>query len=230
MSTVKLNPEVSYFRTYLEDVPGSLAKVTEIFKNSNLSILTGGAFSFGNLWVSEFLIDFKGLSASPEEIENQIERLGGFVVSGEITELLPRSFNLQWSFQLNGDEKEEVYLMLPQSFCNRIGLTWTQTSFSVVKAWPQVKAVFMDFYPPDTKLLRISAKMRDVPGALYSLSDILRTQLDLQAIDELHYTETSGEWMIFAVLLNGKINELRDKVAKAPSVMNFDVETLGWKE
>lgn len=147
LSTVKLNPEVNYFRTYLEDVPGSLAKVTEIFKNSNLSVLTGGAFSFGNLWVSEFLLDFKGLSTSPKEIVSQIEGLGGFVVSGEITELLPKSFNLQWSFQLNGDEKDEVYLMLPQSFCNRIGLIWTSTSYAVVKAWPQVKALFMDFYP-----------------------------------------------------------------------------------
>lgn len=26
LSTVKLNPEVNYFRTYLEDVPGSLPK------------------------------------------------------------------------------------------------------------------------------------------------------------------------------------------------------------
>jgi hypothetical protein len=230
ISTVKLNPEVSYFRTYLEDVPGSLAKITEIFKENRIGILTGGAFSFGNLWVSEFLLDFKGLNISPAEIKDRVARLGGFVASQELTELLPRSFDLEWSFQLNEDEKDEAYLMLPKSFCNRMGLTWSASSYAIMKAWPQVKTLFIDFCPPGAKLLRISAKMRDVPGSLYSLADTLRTQVDLQAIDELHYTETSGEWMIFALLLSGEISDLKKKVLALPNVIKLDIETPGWHE
>jgi hypothetical protein len=99
-----------------------------------------------------------------------------------------------------------------------------------MKAWPQVKTLFIDFCPPGAKLLRISAKMRDVPGSLYSLADTLRTQVDLQAIDELHYTETSGEWMIFALLLSGEISDLKKKVLALPNVIKLDIETPGWHE
>ena len=95
LSPMRLNPSVSLFRIYLEDIRGSLAQITDIIRRRSVNILNSGAFTFGNIWVSEFILDFKGLEASPHEIRNEIEELGGFVTSSEITEYFPRSFDLQ---------------------------------------------------------------------------------------------------------------------------------------
>ena len=37
LSPIKLNPSVIYLRVYLEDVRGSLAKITEIFKRDDIN-------------------------------------------------------------------------------------------------------------------------------------------------------------------------------------------------
>jgi hypothetical protein len=229
LSTIKLNPSVNYFRVFLEDVRGSLASITEIFNANELNILSGGAFSFGNIWVSEFIVDFKGSDASPEDINSEIEGLGAFATSKEITELFPKAFDLQSTLEIVGDGPEEMYLALPGSFSDRIGLAGGPTSYAVLKAWPQVKALFIYFYPPETKLLKISAKIRDVPGSLHRLADLLRAQVDLQAIDELHHDAVSGEWMAFGVLVLGGLDELRERAEKLPTLIDFEAEALGWK-
>lgn len=229
LSTIKLNPSVNYFRIFLEDVRGSLASITEIFKANELNILSGGAFSFGNIWVSEFIVDFKGTDASPEDINSEIEGLGAFATSSEITELFPKAFDLQSTLKVIGDGPEGMYLALPGSLSDRIGLVGESTSYAVLKAWPQVKALFIYFYPPETKLLKISAKIRDMPGSLHRLADLLRAQVDLQAIDELHHDAVSGEWMAFGVLVMGGLDELRERAEKLETIIEFKAEALGWK-
>lgn len=229
LSTIKLNPSVNYLRIFLEDVRGSLARITGLFKENNINILSGGAFGFGSIWVSEFVLDFKGVDASPEDIAREIEGLGGFVTSREITELFPKSFDLQSTLEIVGDGPEGMHLLLPRRFSERIGLDWESTSYSVLKAWPRVKALFIDFYPPETRLLKISAKIRDMPGSLHRLADLLRTQVDLQSIDELHHDAVSGEWMAFGVLVMGELDELREKAKSLPTIINFEAEALGWE-
>lgn len=229
LSTIKLNPSVNYLRIFLEDIRGSLARITELFRANNINILSGGAFTFGNIWVSEFIVDFKGVDASPEDIISELEGLGGFVTSREITELFPRSFDLQSTFEISGDESEGKYLLLPSDLSERIGLAWESASYAVLNAWTRVKALYIGFYAPETKLLKISAKIRDIPGSLHRLADLLRTQVDLQAIDELHHDAVSGEWVSFGVLVMGGLDELREKAGKLPTILNFEVEALGWE-
>jgi hypothetical protein len=229
LSTLRLNPAVNYFRMYLEDVRGSLAKVTEIIKDKKINILSGGAFSFGNLWVSEFILDFKGVEVSPEEISDAIEELGGFVTIRELTELFPRSFELDSVFQIEGNETEGLYLSLPDDFSAKVGLTRKSALYAVLKAWPRVKALFIDFYTPETKLLKISARIRDIPGSLNALANVLKTHVDLQALDELHHDEVSGQWVIFGVLVIGELEELIEKAKELPTVLKFEAEPLGWK-
>jgi len=228
LSTIKLNPSVNYFRIYLEDIRGSLAKITEIFKEFNINILSGGAFSLGNIWISEFILDFKGADAQPEDVINEIEGLGGFVTSREITELFPRSFDLQSTLEISGGGPEELDLILPSNFL-RGEMAWKSASYAVMKAWPRVKALFINFYQPGSKLLKISAKIRDVPGSLHALADLLRTHVDLQAIDELHHDEMSGEWMAFGVLVMDGLDELQEKARRLPTVIRFEAEPLGWE-
>ena len=229
LSTIKLNPSVNYFRVFLEDVRGSLAKITEVFRENNLNILSGGAFSFGSIWVSEFIVDFKGTDVSPEDVSGEIEGLGGFVTSSEITELFPKAFDLQSTLEIIGDGPDGMCLLLPSAFSERIGLAGGSTSYAVLKAWPQVKALFIYFYPPGTKLLKISAKIRDVPGSLHRLAELIRTQVDLQAVDELHHDEASGEWMAFGVLVLGELEELREKAERLETILSFEAEALGWE-
>lgn len=228
LSTIKLNPSVNYFRIYLEDIRGSLARITEIFKEDNINILSGGAFSMGNLWVSEFIVDFKGVEASPEDIINEIEGMGGFVTSREITELFPRSFDLQSTFEVFGNGPEEMHLLLPSSFSSRISMAGGTASYVVLNAWPRVKALFVNFYQPEIKLLKINAKIKDIPGSLHAMANLIRTQVDLQAIDELHHDEVSGEWMAFGVLVMGGLDELREKMERLPTILKFEAEPLGW--
>ncbi|MFQ6052961.1 MAG: hypothetical protein ACE5OO_01850 [Candidatus Bathyarchaeia archaeon] len=229
LSTVKLNPYVNYFRIYLEDIRGSLAKITGILEGSNVNILSGGAFSLGNIWISEFTLDFKGADASPEDVINEIEGRGGYVTSREITELFPRSFDLQSTFEISGSESDGMYLLLPGDFSSRCGLVWESASYAVLKAWPRVKALSVSFYPPEARLIRISAKIQDVPGSLHALADAIRTQVDLQTIDELHHDAVSGEWGGFGVMVIGGLEGLREKARGLPTVIEFEAEPLGWK-
>lgn len=151
------------------------------------------------------------------------------MTSREITELFPRSFDLQSTLEISGGGPEELYLIIPRNFFPGCGMAWESASYAVMKAWPLVKALFINFFQPRTKLLKISAKIRDVPGSLHALVDLLRTQVDLQAIDELHHDEVSGVWMAFGVLVMGGLDELREKVRKLPTVVKFEADPLGWK-
>jgi hypothetical protein len=229
LSTVKLNPSVNYFRIYLEDIRGSLAGITRIFKEGNINILSGGAFSLGNLWVSEFIVDFKSANAAPEDVVDELESFGGFVASREITELFPRSFELRSTFKISEDRPEELCLLLPFDLSSKIGISMGTDSYAVLKVWPRLKALFIKFYPPKTKLMKISAKIKDIPGSLNALADFLRTQVNLQAIDELHHDAVSGEWMAFGILVLGELSDLREKASSLTTVIGFKAEPLGWE-
>jgi hypothetical protein len=230
LSTVKLNPSVNYFRIFLEDVRGSLAKITELLMENNINILSGGAFSFGSIWVSEFIVDLKGVEITSEDISHEIEAFGGFVASSEITELFPKSFELDSTFEVAGEGADDMYLKLPSDFCERIGLAGESTSYALLKAWPQVKALFIYVYPPETRLVKITAKIRDMPGSLHKLANLIRSQVNLQAIDELHHDEVSGEWMAFGVLVLGELDELRKKARELPTIIDFEAEALGFED
>jgi len=224
LSPLRLNPHVSYFRVFLEDVRGSLATMMSLFSDKGINILSGGAFGFGNIWVSEFIADFKEVEETSEYIVNEIESLGGFVTSREITELFPRAFELEETYEIKSDEKG-LYMLLP-----RIpeGVPVGSTIYAVLKAWPQVQAMFLDFSSPGSQLLKISAKINDIPGSLNKLTELLRTQVNLHAIHEQHHDEISGEWTIYGVMEVGSLEELKKKAKGVPSILAFEVEPLGW--
>ena len=103
LSSLRLNPYVSYFRVFMEDIRGSLATITRLFSDKGINILSGGAFGFGNIWVSEFIADFKDVDVTPEEVAAEMEGLGGFVTIREITELFPRAFELNTVYEIGED-------------------------------------------------------------------------------------------------------------------------------
>jgi hypothetical protein len=225
LSPLKLNPHVSYFRVFLEDIRGSLASMTDLFSERGINILSGGAFGFGNIWVSEFIADFKGVEEGPEGIVNEIEGLGGFVTSREITELFPKAFELESTYQLGSDNDGLLLSMseLPE------GIDASTRLYAVLKAWSQVQALFLDFISSRDQLLKITAKISDVPGSLNKLADLLGSQVNLHAIHEQHHDEVSGEWTIYGVMEIGSVEELKAKARRAPTVLGFDVEPLGWE-
>jgi hypothetical protein len=225
LSPLKLNPHVSYFRVFLEDIRGSLASMTDLFSERGINILSGGAFGFGNIWVSEFIADFKGVDEGPEGIVNEIEGLGGFVTSREITELFPKAFELESTYQLRSDD-DGLLLSLPE-LPERLDAS--TRLYAVLKAWPQVQALFLDFISSRDRLLKITAKISDVPGSLNKLADLLGGQVNLHAIHEQHHDEVSGEWTIYGVMEIGSVEELKGKARRAPTVLRFDVEPLGWE-
>lgn len=225
LSPLRLNPHVQYFRIFLEDVRGSLATMTKLFSERGINILSGGAFGFGNIWVSEFIADFKGIDAIPENVINGIEGLGGFVTSREITELFPRAFELKTTYEVKTDSPDGMYLLLPSL---PEGMMEGSTIHAVLKAWARVQALFIDFYSSESKLLKISAKIRDVPGSLDKLVGLLGTQVNLIAIDEQHHDEVSGKWNIYGVLVVGGLEELCEKARGMPNILRLDVEPLGW--
>lgn len=231
LSTVRLNPEVNYFRVYLENVRESLARVTGLFSEHNINILSGGALSFGNIWISEIIADFKGSEVSPEDVKQEIEAFGGFVLHREITELFPRSFILQSTIEIWRDEDDQkgMYLLIPNQFAEKIGLTWNTASYAVLKTWSRVQALFIDFYPPGSRLVKVSAKILDVPGSLYELSDFLKSYIELHAIDESHYDEASGEWFGFGILVIGELEEVRARAGRLSKVLRVTIEPLGWR-
>jgi len=221
LSPLRLNPHVSYFRIFLEDVRGSLAQITEFFSERGINILSGGAFGLGNLWISEFVADFKNVEASPENIVSDIEGMGGFVTSREITELFPRAFELTESYPIESNPEGNMFLLLEK-------VSIKESNHAVLKAWPQVQTLFLDLYSPDDKLIKISAKIKDVPGSLTNLVGVLKNQINLVAIDERHHDEVSGEWTIYGVLEIGSINELEERAENTSSIIRFGVEPLGW--
>ncbi len=222
LSPIRLTPHVTYFRLFLEDVRGSLASVTQLFSSKGVNILSGGAFGFGNIWVSEFVADFQGVEADPEDIRAEMEGLGGFVTSREITELFPRAFELNETFQITGDDK--LHLLLPK-LPKGVG----EGSHAVLKAWPQMQVLFLDFYPRGEKLVKITAKIKDVPGSINKLAELMGTQVDLHAVDALHHEADSGVWTSYGLMKLGSLGELREKAEEMSNVFSFEVEPLGWE-
>lgn len=223
LSPLRLNPEVSFFRVFMEDVRGSLASVTKLFSDRGINVLSGGAFGFGNIWVSEYAADFKGIGESPEELSNEIQGLGGFVTTREITEYFPRAFELEETYKISSEDGV-MHLRLNESASGVKGST-----HAVLKAWANIQALFVDFFTPEEKLLRVTAKIKDVPGSLNSLAGLLGTQVNMHAIHEQHHDEVSGEWTIYGVLQMGTIEELKEKAGKAPKILEFQTEPLGWR-
>lgn len=224
LSPLKLNPHVSYFRVFLEDVMGSLATTTKMFSDRDINILNSAAFGFGNIWVSEYVADFKDVDISPESIAADIEGLGGFVTSREITELFPKAFSLDDSYALKEDE-QGLYLVIPTVPDSLTG----NNMYAVLKAWPQVEAIFMDFIAPGTKLLKISAMINDVPGSLNKLTSLLGAQVNMHAIHGQHHEAHTGEWTIYGILEVGTLSELKKSVSSEPTILGFNAEALGWE-
>jgi hypothetical protein len=150
--------------------------------------------------------------------------MGGFVISREITELFPRAFELRDTYEIKSDE-DGMYMSLssvPEGVSNG------STTYAVLKAWPQIQAMFLDFVSPESRLLKISAKISDIPGSLNKLAELLGTQVNLHAIHEQHHDEVSGEWTSYGVLEIGSIDELKKNAKNIPSILAFEVEPLGW--
>ena len=223
VSTMRLNPQVSYFRVFMEDVMGSLAGVTELFSSKGVNVLSSGAFGLGNIWVSEYIADFKGMDVTADDIVDELEALGGFVTSREITEFFPQSFELESTYQIKADEGG-MYLLIPESVGGAPG------GHAILKAWADIQALFIDFLPPGTRLVEISAMLNDIPGALNRLAAVVATQVNMHAVDAQHHEEATGLWMIYGVLQIGSLEELSSKAEVAPEILKFDVRTLGWAE
>jgi hypothetical protein len=163
------------------------------------------------------------VEASLEDIIGEIQSLGGFVTFREITELFPRSFELSETYTVELGRPDDMCLLLPK-------IPDENTSYAILKAWPRVQALFVDFYTPENRLLKIHAKIRDIPGSLNSLAELLKTQVNLIAIDERHHDEESGEWNIYGVLEIGSLRELRERAGKVSTITGLDLEPLGWEE
>jgi hypothetical protein len=221
LSPLKLTSTVSYYRMFLDDVRGSLATVTRLFSDRKLNILSGGAFAFSNIWVSEFLVDFGGSGVSPDEITNELSGMGGFVTSREITELFPVSFNLSTIYKICEDMEG---LKLVSSFPAESLIK--RARYAVIKAWPRIRAVFIDFYPPESNLTHLSALIKDVPGSLTRFTETVGTQVNLNAIDELHHDEASSEWNAYGELVVGDVEELVMKVKNLDTVLKFSAQKL----
>jgi len=171
LSPLRLTSTVSYFRMFLTDVRGSLADVTELFSKRGLNILTGGAFGFSNIWVSEFLVDFADSGASPDEVM-----------------AFPVSFNLSATYLVEADKGEWVRVVSSEAAEAQV----RRAKHAVLKAWPRIRAMFIDFFPPDSGLVHIKARIKDVPGSLKKLTEVIGAQVNLNALDELHHDEVSG--------------------------------------
>jgi hypothetical protein len=227
VSSMRLNPHVSYFRVFMEDVRGSLATVTELFSSRGVNILSSGAFGFGNIWVSEYIADFEDVKVTADDIAGDIEGLGGFVTSREITEFFPQAFTLKERYEIEVDGDGRMYVTLLQI---PGGAPMGGESYAILKAWAEMQALFVDFLPLGAKLLKISAMLNDIPGALKRLSALVGTQVNMHAVDAQHHEEATGLWTVYGILEIGDVGELIAKAEEAPEVLNFDVETLGWSE
>ena len=215
VSPLRLTPTVSYFRMFLDDVRGSLAQVTKLYSDRDVNILSGGAFGFGNIWVSEILADFNK-DSTPDEIISEIQTMGGFVTSREITELFPRSFTLNTDYTVEGSDGK-VYISSKLAGDTHI----IRSGYAVLKAWPRIRAIFIDFFTPDTKLVHITAKIKDIPGSLYRLTEMVGSQVNMNAIDELHHDEQSGVWNAYGEIKMGELEELKEKAGKLSNIDKF---------
>jgi hypothetical protein len=222
LSPLKLTSTVSYFRMFLDDVRGSLAGVTELFSKRGLNILTGGAFGFSNIWVSEFLVDFADSGVSPDTIMAEISDMGGFVTSREITELFPVSFNLSATYMVKAGEKDWVRVVSSEVAEAQV----KRAKYAVVKAWPRIRTLFIDFFPPDSGLVHIKARIKDVPGSLKKLTEVIGTQVNLNALDELHHDEVSGVWNAYGELVIGELGDLIIKAKQLDTVVDFEATQL----
>jgi len=187
--------------------------------------LSGGAFSFGNIWVSEIIADFHGTVVKPETILNEIREMGGFITMMEITELFPKRVNLNETYTVEENNEKELYIILKNPL-NGIGIN----GYAILKAWPQMQTLFLDIYPEGDKLVKITAKLMDVPGSLNKLTELISTQVDLHAIDAIHHEENSGVWTAYGLTKMGSLGELRMKTAEMSNIFSFNIEPLGWKE
>ncbi|UCD44465.1 MAG: hypothetical protein JSV27_10115 [Candidatus Bathyarchaeota archaeon] len=224
VSTLQLNPHVSYFRVFMEDVMGSLASIAELFSFRSVNVLSSGAFGLGNIWVSEYIADFKGMDVTADDIVNDIQGLGGFVTSREITEFFPQAFELESTYEIQVDDHGEMYLLLPKIAASVAG----KGSYSILKAWADIQALFIDFFPSGIKLVQISAMLNDIPGALNRLASLIGTQVNMHAIDAQHHEEATGLWIAYGVLEIGSLEELASRAESAPEILKFDVKPLGW--
>jgi len=225
LSTIKLNPHVHYFRVFMDDVRGSLSNITKLFADNNINILSGGGFGFGKIWVSEFIADFKGIEISPEKIVEDIESFGAFVTSREITELFPKSFELEETYKIKGNG-EELSISLSEIPLERSS---DDPVHAILKSWPRIQALFIDFYTPENRLVRINARIKDVPGSFDKLAKFIASQVDSHAYSEQHHDEQSGEWTIYGSLVLGEINELLERSKQIDTIVGFDIEPMGWE-
>ncbi|MCW4048131.1 MAG: hypothetical protein NWE89_00190 [Candidatus Bathyarchaeota archaeon] len=221
LSPLKLTSNVSYFRMFLDDVRGSLASVTKLFSDRDLNILSGGAFGFSNIWISEFLVDFSGSNVSPDEIINELSGMGGFVTSREITELFPVSFNLSTTYKV---KEADGGVMVTSDSAAEAQIK--RAKYAVIKAWPRIRAIFMDFHPPETRLVHIKALIKDVPGSLTNITETIGTQVNLNALDELHHDELSTEWNGYGELVVGDVEELIARAEALDTVISFEAKLL----
>ncbi|MBN2336149.1 hypothetical protein JXL21_11365 [Candidatus Bathyarchaeota archaeon] len=222
LSPLRLTSTVSYFRMFLDDVRGSLATVTELFSKRGLNILSGGAFGFSNIWVSEFLVDFAQSGVSPDTVMAEIGDMGGFVTSREITELFPVSFNLSTTYTVEEAGENMVKVVSHEAAEARV----KRAKYAVIKAWPRIRAIFVDFFPPDSGLVHIRARIRDVPGSLTKLTGAIGAQINLNALDELHHDEVSGVWNAYGVLVIGDVEDLVARAGKLDTVTDFEATPL----
>jgi hypothetical protein len=221
LSPLQLTSMTNYFRFYLNDVRGSLHQVTKVFSEHKLNILSGGGFGFSNIWVSEFLVDFSNSAVTSDTVLDEVGNLGGFVVNREITELFPLGFSLDTTFNAEqGRDGIRVVSGRPAESLIR------NSRVGVVKAWPRLRALFIDFYTPDTKLVHIVAGIKDQPGSLMALSDVISSYVNLNAVDEAHHAVASGEWNAYGELVTGSIQELQSAASKLDNVLKFNVELL----
>ena len=222
LSPLRLTSTVSYFRIFLNDVRGSLSDVTELFSKRSLNILTGGAFGFSNIWVSEFLVDFADSRVSPDEVMGEVSDMGGFVTSREITELFPVSFNLSATYIVEEDEDDWVKVVSSEGSEEQV----RRTKYAVVKAWPRIRTMFIDFFPPDSGLVHIRARIKDVPGSLKGLTEVIGAQVNLNALDELHHDEVSGVWNAYGELVIGELEDLVTRAKQLDTVADFEATKL----
>jgi hypothetical protein len=72
--------------------------------------------------------------------------------------------------------------------------------------------------------------LKDVPGSLNKLAELMGTQVDLHAVDSIHHEADSGVWTNYGLMKLGSLGELREKAEKLSNVFSFTVEPLGWTE
>jgi hypothetical protein len=86
--------------------------------------------------------------------------------------------------------------------------------------------MFIDFFPKGSKLTHIQATLDDKTGSLMKMTEVIGTQVNMNAIDEKHHDEVSGEWNAYGTLEVGTAEELREKLSLLEQVRSFQVSVL----